>query len=122
MDRAPERLNPALLDGNSEFANYGPTLYSLVSTITSASYLPAALLFIAWQLDPPYQKQSLPGAIGFSLVTTAIPLLFVMLVISRSVTHNGLAERFLRWSPNVCQAILATTTCVVWVCLPLLWF
>ncbi len=122
MNRAPERLNPALLDSNSEFTNYGPTLYSLVLTFTSASFLPTALMFIAWQLDPPYQKQSLPGAIGFSLVTTAIPLLFIVLAISRSVTQNGLAERFLRWSPNVCQAILATTKCVVWICLPLLWF
>ncbi len=122
MNRAPEILNPAVIDRDNEFARHGPTLNAMLVSVTSAAFLPAVLLFVAWQLDPPYRKQELQGAIGFSLITAAIPMLFVVLVISRSLSPNGLAERFLRWSPNVCQAILSTTRPVAWLGIPLLWF
>ena len=50
-----------------------------------------------------------------------IPLLFAVLVISKSLVAEGLAERFLRWSPNVCHAILKTTKKLIFACIPLLW-
>lgn len=122
MNRAPETLNPTLLNDKNEFGKYGPTLRSVVYSITSASTIPLALLFLAWLQNPPFDRQTLTGAVGYSLVISVIPLLFAVLVISRSLIPEGLAERFLRWSPNVCQAILKTTNKLIFACIPLLWF
>lgn len=122
MNRAPERLNPNLLDGNHAFGKYGPTMWAMMLTITSAAVTPLILLLVAWLQDPPFDKQTLAGAAGFSLMSATIPLLFVVLIISKGLQPNSLAERFLRWSPNVCQAVLKTTNKLVYCCLPLLWF
>ena len=104
-----------------EFSAYGPMINAAVYVVTSAAFVPIVLLFIAWQLDPPYQKQTLQGAIGYSLITAAIPLLLVVQIIRRSIEQRSLARRFLNWSPSLCAAILKTAKPVAWWCLPLLW-
>ena len=122
MNRAPETLNPTLHNSKNEFGKYGPTLWAVVYSITSAATIPLFLLFVAWLQNPPFDRQTLTGAIGYSLLLTVIPLLFAVMAISKSLLRDGLAERFLRWSPNVCHAILKTTNKLVFVCIPLLWF
>ena len=121
MNRAPETLHPTALNSNSEFCKYGPTLLALLHAVTSAAFVPLALFMFAWLQEPPFDKQTLKGAIGFSLISATIPLAFAILFISRSLMPNGLAERFLRWSPNVCQAILKTTQKLIWFSIPMLW-
>lgn len=122
MNRAPETLTPTLLNENSEFAKYGPTLYAVLLAMTSAAVAPFVLFCFAWLQDPPFDKQTLNGAMAYSLLAATIPLLFAVLAIVNCVNQHAVAERFLRWSPSVCQAILKTANLMVWFCLPLLWF
>ncbi|MEM9410043.1 MAG: mechanosensitive ion channel domain-containing protein [Planctomycetota bacterium] len=121
MNRAPETLNPATLNSNNEFGKYGPTLNALLAAATSAAIWPFLFFVLAWFQDPPFDKQTLNGAIGYSLMAAWIPLWFAVSFITNCLKPLGLAERFLRWDPNVCQAILKTTTKLIWVSLPLLW-
>ena len=106
---------------SGELTSYGPTLHSALFAITSALFVPLLLLFIAWQLDPPYHKQSLQGAIGYSLMTAAIPLFLAVQIIRRCVEKDRLAEKYLNWPGNLCAAILATARPLAWWCIPLLW-
>ena len=105
----------------NEFSTYGPIVNAALYVITSAMFVPVVLLFIAWQLDPPYHKQSLQGAIGYSLITSVIPLLFAVQIVSHSVKDRSLARKFLNWSPKLCTAILKTARPLGWWCIPLLW-
>lgn len=122
MNRAPETLTPTLLSENSEFAKYGPTLYALLLAVTSAAIAPFVLACFAWLQEPPFDKQTLTGAMGYSLMAATIPLLFAFLVIVNCLGRGAVAERFLRWPPIVCNAILKTTNKLIWFCLPMLWF
>ena len=121
MNRAPETLNPNLISGDNEFGTYGPTFWAMVLTITSAAVAPLVLFIVAWLQDPLFEKQSFAGSIGYSLMSTTIPFLFAVLTISKALQAEGLAERFLRWAPSVCEAVLKTTNKLVCFCIPLLW-
>ena len=121
MNRAPETLNPTLLNSKNEFGKYGPTLKAVMYSVTSAATIPLFLFFLGWLQDPPFDRQTLTGAIGYSLMLFVIPLFFAVMVISKSLLPEGLAERFLRWSPNVCNAVLKTTNKLIFCCIPLLW-
>ena len=105
----------------AETSAHGPIVNAALYVLTSAAFMPLVLLFIAWQLDPPFNKQSLQGAIGYSLIFSVIPLLFAIQIISHSVKHRSMAERFLNWPPNLCSAILKTSRPLTWGCIPLLW-
>lgn len=122
MNRAPETLTPTMLNENSEFAKYGPTLYALLLAVTSAAIVPFVLSWFAWLQEPPFDKQTLTGAMGYSLMAATIPLLFAILVIVNCLSRNAVAVRFLCWPPDVCYAIHKTTSKIVWFCLPMLWF
>ena len=120
MNATSERNIAQVTDG-ADFSVYGPMVNSALYAITSAAFAPLVLLFIAWQLDPPFQKQDLQGAMGYSLMTAAIPLLLAVQIISRCLEPHGLAERFLSWPSNLCAAILKTAKPIAWLCVPLLW-
>ncbi len=121
MNRAPEMLNPTLLNNKNEFGKYGPTLLAVLKAVASAAFFPAVLFYLGWLQNPPFDRQTLIGAVGHSLILSVVPLLFPVLILSNSIAKDGLAERFLRWSPNVCTAISRTTHVIAWFCIPLIW-
>jgi potassium efflux system protein len=95
--------------------------YALSSTLAASAILPCGLLYFAWLQEPPFDKQTLSGALAYNLTFTLVPLLFSLSVINRALAPHGLAERYLRWPPGICQAVLTTSRGLNWFGLPLIW-
>ena len=101
-----------------QYSLYAPTLIAGALVVISALFIPLLLFFLAWQLGPPFEKSTLPGALCGSLIFS-IPLFFVFISVHKSLAPGGLAEKYLNWRPGLCRAFAKTSRGVILFCLPL---
>ncbi len=100
------------------FSKYSPVLRSLGHALLGASIVPLLIAFVAYQLSPNYELNTLTGSLVRSLWWLCVPL-FVSLCMARSLRPNDLAEQHFCWSPILCAGLLKTLNMIIWVWLPL---
>lgn len=101
-----------------QYSLYAPPLIAGALVVISALFVPLLLFFLAWQLGPPFEKSTLPGALCSSLIFS-IPLFFIFISVHKSLSPSGLAEKYLNWQPRLCRAFAKTSRGVILFCLPM---
>ena len=100
------------------YSYYSPVFASVGYTLIGASFVPAMLYFVIYQLSPAYELSDLQGALHSGLSSIVLPLLFAG-VLSQAMMKKGLARKHLGWSHTFSRSLRATLVTVLYLVLPL---
>ena len=103
------------------FSRYRPMLASVAFSFCSALFVPLLLLFVAWQLSPAFDLNTLRGALRQSLLDIT-PMVLAAMVLMTLISSRGPAVRHFGWSAGVCQGIYTILWFTVCICLPCRFF
>jgi potassium efflux system protein len=96
-------------------------LSSVASAFCSALVVPSLLLFLAWQLSPAYDLNTLRGTLRQSLIDIT-PAVLTTLILMSLLKSKGPAEQHFGWSNTLCSGLYRILWFVICVSLPLRFF
>ena len=103
------------------FSRYRPMLASVAFSFCSALFVPLLLLFVAWQLSPAFDLNTLRGTLHQSLIDIT-PMVLATMILMTLLSSKGPAVRHFGWSQGVCHGIYTILWFTVCICLPCRFF
>lgn len=103
------------------FSRYRPMLGSVASACCSALAVPLLLLFLAWQLSPAYDLNTLRGTLRQALIDIT-PAVLTTMVLMALLSSKGPAEQHFGWSRKFCSGLYAILWFGLFASLPLRFF
>ncbi len=110
--------NESLLNNINSFSTYSPTIRATLHAVASSLLLPAMLVLLVWQLSGDFERTLFQGAVLRGLIWV-IPVLLACRMAAKSLRPGELAEVHFGWSPALNDALLKTTSKLIWLYLPM---
>ena len=116
-----KRPTSGLVADIKRFSRYRPMLANVASSFCSALFVPLLLLFLAWQLSPEFDLNTLRGTLRHSLLEIT-PMVLTTILLMTLMSSKGPAEKHFGWSRDFCRGIYAILWFFVCFSLPLRFF
>lgn len=113
-----KRPTSGLVADIKRFSRYRPMLANVASAFCSALFVPLLLLFLAWQLSPAFDLNTLRGTLHQSLIDIT-PMVLTTMLLMALLSSTGPAEKHFGWSHEFCcgiYTILWFTVCIALPC------
>lgn len=114
-------VNTALIDDIKQFSRYRPMLSSLVFSALSALFVPLTIWFIAWQLSPAYDLNTLRGSVHSALLELA-PMMLLAMILMSLISVKGPAAKHFQWDRGFCSGLYTLLWVFVCVSMPCRFF
>jgi potassium efflux system protein len=103
------------------FSRYRPMLASVAFSFCSALFVPLLLLFLAWQLSPAFDLNTLRGTLHQSLIDIT-PIVLTTMMLMSLLSSKGPAVKHFGWSQDFCHGIYTVLWFTVCISLPCRFF